>query len=105
MQYIHPHLEIASRREHTLQCIYGFRQHNTGQYGLLSVVVQVLAAFHTCIGTAAARAFPLGVFLYAYILRQCGQKTFKCYITCSFACRLLPCLFGFADALSVLFDC
>ena len=29
-------------------------------------------ASHTCTDTAAARAFPLGVSLYAYILRQCG---------------------------------
>ena len=31
-----------------------------------------LATFRTCTGKAAARELPLGVFLYAYILRQCG---------------------------------
>ena len=72
MQCIHPHRETANRREHTLRCKYDFRRRNTDQYDLLFAVLQVLAASHTCTDTAAARVFPLGVFLYAYILRQCG---------------------------------
>ena len=72
MQCIHPHPETATRREHILQCIYDFRRHSTDQFGLLFAVVQVLAASRIYTDTAAARAFPLGVFLYAYILRQGG---------------------------------
>ena len=52
--------------------IYDFRRHSTDQYSLLFVVPQALAASRICTGTAAAMAFPLGVFLYAYILRHCG---------------------------------
>lgn len=72
MQCIHPHLETATRRERTLRCIYDFRRHSTAQFDLLFVVSQVLAASRIYTDTAAARAFPLGVFLYAYILRQGG---------------------------------
>ena len=72
MQCIHPHPETAARREHNLQCIYDFRRPSTDQYSLLFVVPQALAASRICTDTAAAMAFPLGVFLYAYILRHCG---------------------------------
>ena len=65
-------LPAASRRGRTLPCRRGSRRRSRGLCGLQRPVVQVLAASQPCTRRAAARASPLGVSLYAYILRQCG---------------------------------
>ena len=57
--------------EHNHLYKHGFRQHNTTQVLLWNQVFQVLATSLSCMRRAAVRAFPLGVFLYAYILHQC----------------------------------
>ena len=72
MQYTHPPPATANRREHILRYKHGSHRHSTGQYAHHVPVVQVLATFRTCTRKAAARELPLGVFLYAYILRQGG---------------------------------
>lgn len=61
----------ASRKARSLLCRCGSRRRRRGLSSRLRPSVQVLAASRPCIHRAAARAFPLGVSLYAYILRQC----------------------------------
>ena len=46
-------------------------RHSRAQYARHLPELQVLATSRPCIRRVAARGLPLGVFLYAYILRQC----------------------------------
>ena len=64
-------LAVANRKGHILLYKYGSRQHNKVLYFLQMPDVQVLATSRPYIHRVAARVIPLGVFLFAYILRQC----------------------------------
>ena len=57
--------------EHIHLYRHGFRRHNIAQVLLWNQVLQVLATSLSCMRRAAVRVYPLGVFLYAYILHQC----------------------------------
>ena len=51
--------------------IHDFHLHSIIQVLPWNPGLQVLATSLSCMRRAAVRGFPLGVFLYAYILHQC----------------------------------
>ena len=66
-----PAVGIASRKAHSLRCIRDSHRRNKGLSCRPCSVVQVLATSRSYTHRVAARVLPLGVFLFAYILRQC----------------------------------
>ena len=63
--------ELPAVGDIALRADMALRRHRRGLSSRLPPFVQVLAVSRPCTRRAAARVFPLGVSLYAYILRQC----------------------------------